>query len=118
LEQGRRQNKSSGIIIVAEGDDSGGAFKVAENIKKKFDHYDMRVTILGHTQRGGSPSAMDRVLASRLGNAAVAGLLNGKRDVMLGIVDKNIQETPFDKATKHHEKINPQLLELVEVLSI
>ncbi|MCI5056282.1 MAG: 6-phosphofructokinase [Flavobacteriales bacterium] len=118
LEQGRRQNKSSGIVIVAEGDDSGGAYEIAKKITDKFQQYDTRVTVLGHVQRGGSPTAMDRVLASRLGNAAVTALLAGKRDVMLGIVNKNIEETPFDKATKHHDKLNTQLIDLVEVLSI
>jgi len=82
--------KSSGIIIVAEGDDAGGAYKIAELVKKDYDHYDdIRVTVLGHIQRGGSPSAFDRNLASYLGIHAVKGLLNGETNVMVGIIHKS-----------------------------
>lgn len=117
LEIGRRKSKTSGIIIVAEGDDSGGAYVVSEEIKKKFPHFDVRVTILGHIQRGGSPSAYDRVLASRLGFGAVQALLEGKRNVMLGILNGNYAYTSFEKSLKHHQKINPYLLNLIEILS-
>ena len=117
LEIGRRKSKTSGIIIVAEGDDSGGAYVVSEEIKKKFPHFDVRVTILGHIQRGGSPSAYDRVLASRLGFGAVHALLEGKRNVMLGILSGNYAYTSFEKSLKHHQKINPYLLNLIEILS-
>ncbi len=118
LERGRRENKTSGIVIVAEGDDAGGAYKVAEKVKQQFKHYDVRVSILGHMQRGGSPSAMDRILASRLGHAAVAGLLNGRKNEMVGVINGKITYTPFEKAIKHHKSVNRNLLNLAEVLSI
>ncbi len=117
LEKGRK-DKASKIIIVAEGDDSGGAFKVAESIKAKFDNFDTRITVLGHIQRGGSPSCSDRVLASRLGFAAVEGLLEGKQASMVGILNKEIAYTPFENAVKHIEELNPNLLRMVEILSL
>ena len=112
-----KRHKSSLIIIVAEGDESGGAYEVAKKVKEQFNHYDTRVTVLGHVQRGGSPSAMDRVLASRLGWAAVNALVEGKKDVMVGIVNKEIEYTPFSQATKHHDKLNMDLLQLAELLA-
>lgn len=112
-----RKNKSSRIIIVAEGDNEGGLV-VAERIKENFPHYDVRVSILGHIQRGGKPSCMDRVLASRLGVAAVEGLLEGRRGEMAGLICGQIQFTPFDKAIKHINKINTQLTRIVEILSL
>ena len=118
LEKGRRANKTSGIIIIAEGDDTGGAYEVAKKIKEKFNYYDIRVSILGHMQRGGSPTAIDRVLASQLGFEAVNALLNAHKNKMVGMVDKQVVFTPFEKAIKHHDQLNPQLLHLVEVLSI
>jgi 6-phosphofructokinase 1 len=117
LEKGWRQNKTSAIIIVAEGDDGGGAYEVAEKVKEKFNKYDTRVSVLGHIQRGGAPSAFDRVSASRMGAAAVKGLLEGRTNEMAGIINRQIVYTPFSKATKHNQEINPQLLELVEILS-
>lgn len=112
-----RKSKSSKIIIVAEGDEAGGAFKVAEVLSKEFD-FDIRVSVLGHVQRGGSPSCADRVLASRLGFAAVEAIMEGKKGCMVGIVNKEITFTPFDKAVKHIEELNPQLIRMVEILSI
>lgn len=118
LEQGRRKSKTSGIVIVSEGDDAGGAFEVAKKVKEKFDFYDTRVVVLGHVQRGGSPSARDRVLASQLGNAAVDKLLAGEVNKMIGIVNNQLVLTPFTKAIKHTKSLNPSLLNLVEILSI
>lgn len=118
LEKGRK-DKSSKIILVAEGDDAGGAYKIAELLKNHFQSaFDTRVTILGHIQRGGSPSAMDRVLASRLGFAAVEGLLAGERSVMAGSLNGKIQFTSFEKATKHIQEANPELLRMTEILSL
>jgi len=117
LERGWQRNKSSAIVIVAEGDDAGGAYQVAEKVKEKFNRYDIRVTVLGHLQRGGSPSALDRILASRMGHGAVDALLAGRTSEMVGVVNHNITYTPFDKATKHHMEVSPYLLELVQVLS-
>lgn len=117
LEKGKR-HKSSKIIMVAEGDESGGAFKVAEKVKEKFPNYDIRISVLGHIQRGGSPTCMERVNASRMGYAAVEALMEGKKNVMIGIVDKKICYTPFEKAIKHIEELNPQLLKMMEILSL
>ena len=117
LESGTKNHKQSMIVMVAEGDDKGGAYQIAEEIKKQCPNYDTRVTILGHIQRGGSPSALDRVLASHLGNAAVNALMEGKTNLMVGVVNKKIEYTPFDKAIKHHQTINMDLLKLAEVLS-
>ncbi len=117
LEKGWKNHKSSAIIIVAEGDESGGAYELAKSVGSKFSHWETKVTVLGHIQRGGSPSAFDRVLASGLGNKAVVELLKGETNKMVGLHHKNFVLTPFSMATKHHNKINSQLLELVNVLS-
>lgn len=114
-----RKDKSSKIIIVAEGDESGGAYKVMETIKQKFGNtYDIRVSVLGHMQRGGSPTCMERVNASRMGHAAVKALLQGEKNVMIGIINNNVSQTPFKKAVKHIAEIKPDLKELSEILSI
>jgi 6-phosphofructokinase 1 len=114
----RRASKTSGIIIVAEGDEGGGAFEVARKVNEKFSGYSTRVTILGHVQRGGSPSCMDRVLASTLGFEAVNALLNNHSRVMVGQVNKKTVLTPFAKATKHHQEINQNMLEMARILSM
>lgn len=117
LEGNRNGRKSSMIVIVAEGDELGGAFEVAKKVKEKCPNYDPRVTVLGHIQRGGSPSAMDRVLASQLGNAAVNALIENKTNLMVGLINRKIAFTPFEKAIKHHQKLNTDLLNLAEILS-
>jgi len=119
LELGRK-DKASKIIIVAEGDEIGGAFNVGEVLKDRLPNYDIRVSVLGHIQRGGKPSCMDRVLASRLGVASVEGLLNGKSGVMAGLVNKEIVFTPLDHAIKHIDaaQVTPAWLKLVEILSL
>lgn len=116
--EGGRKSKSSKIIIVAEGDDVGGAFVIAEKVKKRLPDYDTRITILGHIQRGGSPTAMDRVNSSRMGFAAVEALMNGEKNSMIGIVDKNIKYTPFENAVKHIQELNPDLIRMVDILSL
>lgn len=119
LEYGRK-DKASKIIIVAEGDEMGGAFNVGEVLKKTFPNYDIRVSVLGHIQRGGKPSCMDRVLASRFGVAAVEGLMEGRSGDIVGQVNKEIVFTPFDHAIKHidAEEVSPVWLKLVEILSL
>lgn len=119
LEYGRK-DKASKIIIVAEGDDAGGAFNIGEVLKNKFPNYDIRVSVLGHIQRGGKPSCMDRVLASRFGVSAVEALLNGHCCVMVGQVNGEISYTPFDQAIKHldAEEGTEAWLKLVEILSL
>ncbi len=118
LENGRK-DKASKIIVVAEGDEMG-AFNVGEVLKKKFPNYDIRVSILGHIQRGGRPSCMDRVLASRLGVAAVEGLVSGHSAEMVGQVNRELVFTPFDHAIKHidAQEVSPAWLKLVEILSL
>lgn len=113
-----RKDKSSKIIIVAEGDDAGGGFEIAKIVKEKFPSIDTRVSILGHIQRGGSPSCMDRVLASRLGVAAVESLLEGRTSEMIGIVNGKIHFTPFSHAIKHNKDVNSELLKIVDILSL
>lgn len=117
LEEGWKRNKTSAIIIVAEGDEYGGAYDVARAVKEKFSNWETKVTVLGHIQRGGSPSAFDRVIASRMGNKAVEALLNGESNKMVGMLHSDLVLIPFEKATKHHNTINKHLLELVDVLS-
>jgi len=118
LDKDWKKNKTSGIIIVSEGDDSGGALEVQKEINEHFPSYETRVTILGHIQRGGSPTAMDRVLASRLGYAAIMTLKDGVSGVMIGQVDNEIELTSFEKSIKHHQNMNLELLDIARVLSI
>jgi 6-phosphofructokinase 1 len=117
LEKGWKRKKTSSIVIVAEGDDAGGAFAIAEKVKEKFTQYDTRVTVLGHIQRGGSPSCMDRLLAGKLGVGAVEGLLQGKKNVMVGQIHKDIVYTPFDQSIKHVTEVNKEFLRIAEILS-
>ena len=117
LEHGRK-DKTSRIIIAAEGDDAGGAFEIGRIITEKFPHYDTRVSILGHIQRGGKPTCMDRVLASRVGVAAVEGLRDGHRGEMVGVIHNEISFTPFDHAIKHTHEIKDNFLKIVEILSL
>lgn len=114
-----RNKKTSSIVIVAEGDKSGGVYKLAQHVTEKFDFYDVKVTILGHLQRGGSPSSFDRVLASRLGFAAVKELLNGKSSHMVGLRGNSVILTPLDEALNaSHFKLEDDLMEMISVLSI
>ena len=118
IRQGNSRKKSSNIIIVAEGDEGGGAFAIAESLKNDFKDYDIRVSILGHLQRGGSPSAIDRVNASRLGHAAVEALLDDQKSVMVGLVNNEITLVSFRKAVKLHKDVNRNLIELAKILSV
>lgn len=117
LEIGWKREKSSFIIIVAEGEEEGGAFEVARKVKEKFNYYETRVTVIGHLQRGGNPTCFDRVLASRLGVAAVEALLEGKRNEAVGLIKNEIVFTPFSKARKHNVDINEDLWRIAKVLS-
>lgn len=118
LEPGNSRKKSSSLIIVAEGDEGGGAFALAERVKNTFPDRDIRVSVLGHLQRGGSPSAIDRVNASRLGHAAVEALLDDQKSVMVGIMDNEITLVPFRRAVKLHKDVNRDLVELAKILSV
>lgn len=119
LEVGAATKKSSSIVIVSEGHKQGGAYDIAKRVKEKFNHYDTKVTILGHLQRGGSPSSFDRILGSRLGYAAVNELLKGNSEQMVGLRGNDIQLTSLDEAlTAHSFKLESDLLEMTKVLSI
>jgi 6-phosphofructokinase 1 len=117
LESGRK-DKASKIIMLAEGDDAGDAFEIGRQIKERFPNYDTRISVLGHIQRGGRPTCMDRVLASRVGVAAIEALRDGHRNEMIGLIHNEIAYTPFEHATKHNTDINPNFLKIVEILSI
>lgn len=108
--------KRSSLVVVAEGDDTGGAVKLAEKIKGDFTDYDTRVCILGHVQRGGSPSARDRVLASRLGAAAVDAALEGHSKVMVGVVNNAIKITPLKVTVSRKKDLNRNLIDLATLL--
>jgi len=117
LEDGFEKKKNSSIVIVAEGDDAGGAFTIAEEVKKRIRRKcDIKVTVLGHIQRGGRPTCLERVRASRIGLEAVNALIEGRNGEMVGIVNGEIVYTPLDQAIKHHQNINPKLLDLVNIL--
>jgi len=111
-----KAHKRSSLVVVAEGDETGGALKLAEKIKDDFSQYDMRVCILGHIQRGGNPTARDRVLSSRLGAAAVHALSEGHSGVMIGVVNKDIKLTPMKTVVSRKKEINHNLVELAKLL--
>ena len=118
LQAGEQSNKTSSIVIVAEGDPNGGAYEIAKRVKEKTDTYETRITVLGHLQRGGSPSCFDRVLASRLGVAAVEALRQGHNDVMAGVIDDKIELTPFEIAISTKSRINEDEVRIARILSI
>ncbi len=119
LKDGASRKKSSSIVIVSEGNKFGGAYDIAKSVKRKFTHYDTKVTILGHLQRGGSPSGFDRVLGARLGYAAVNAILAGESGKMVGLRGNQIALTSLEEAlTGHTYKLESDLLEMTEILSI
>ncbi|WP_207509261.1 6-phosphofructokinase [Telluribacter humicola] len=119
LRQGWLRSKASSIVVVAEGEEEGSAAEIADKIKSQIEEdIDMRVTTLGHTQRGGSPSAYDRILASRLGLGALEGLLAGQKNVMAGIINNELVYTPFEDTIRLPKPINEDLLRMVKILSI
>ncbi|MEX0894426.1 MAG: 6-phosphofructokinase [Balneolaceae bacterium] len=111
-----KEQRRSSLVVVAEGDETGGALKLADELKGDFQQYEIRVCILGHIQRGGNPSARDRVLASRLGSAAVRTALEGHNKVMVGIVNNAIKLTPLKMAWSKKKDINLDMLELSKLL--
>lgn len=110
--------KSSSIVVVAEGEELANIYDLAKATKEQFPNYDIRVTILGHIQRGGSPSCADRVLASNLGYGAVVGLMEGKNKVMVGMQSNKIVYTPIEEAIKKHNEIDKDLLKIAEILAM
>lgn len=119
LERSRKSGKTSSIVVVAEGEKTGkNIFDLAAYIENNLINYEVRVTVLGHIQRGGPPSCYDRVLASRLGVGAVDSLLDGKTDVMMGIVHNEIICVPFAKITKDPREIDDELMRVADIVSI
>jgi len=119
LKDGQSNKKSSSIVIVAEGDKNGGVYDIAKAVQKEVKNYDIKVTILGHLQRGGSPSSFDRVLGSRLGFAAVNAIIAGHSQKMVGLRANHIQLTTLEEALTEHEfKLEEDLLQMVDVLAI
>ncbi len=116
LEEGRRRGKTSSIIVVAEGDEAGNAFEIGNKIKKKIG-YEIRVVVLGHLQRGGSPVALDRILATRLGSAAVDFLMKGERGKMVGLVSDKIKLFPLEYAWKKKKEIDLSFYHLSQILA-
>lgn len=118
INYGFQKRKNSSIVLVAESPITGGAMGLAERVRKEFPQYDTRVTILGHLQRGGSPTAQDRILASRMGAAAIDALLEDQRNVMIGDDDEKMIYVPFSKAIRKDKPIDRDLLETMRKLSI
>ena len=118
IQNGFRKSKNSSIVLVAESPVTGGAMGLAERVKNEYPGYDVRVSILGHLQRGGSPTAFDRIIASRMGAAAIDALMEDQRNVMIGIKNDEIVYVPFSKAIKNDKPINRDLLETLRRLSI
>jgi len=118
IQNGFRKSKNSSIVLVAESPVTGGAMGLAKRVEQEYPAYDVRVSILGHLQRGGSPTAYDRILASRMGAAAIDAFLDDQRNVMIGIKNDEIVYVPFSKAIKNDKPINRTLLETLRRLSI
>lgn len=116
ISNGFRKSKNSSIVIVAEG--GGGAQAMADRIHQQYPDYDIRVSILGHLQRGGSPTAYDRILASRMGVAAIEALLDEQRSIMIGVVNDEIVHIPFSKAIKDDKQVNLEKVNVLQILSI
>lgn len=118
IKNGFRKSKSSSIVLVAESEITGGAIHYAERVKNEYPQYDVRVTILGHLQRGGKPTAHDRIIASRMGVASIQALMEGQRNVMIGIENDQIVYVPFTKAIKNDKPIDRELVNVLHELSI
>ena len=118
LKKSAKRNKPFGIIIVAEGSKEGGAAAVAKQVQERIENYDTKVTVIGHLQRGGSPTCIDRVLASRLGYEAVNALLAGRSNEMVGILDNNVSYTSFEDAITKEKKINESLMQMAQILAL
>jgi 6-phosphofructokinase 1 len=118
LKHDMRHNKTSGIVIVSEGDDAGGAYEIARQVKERLPEIDARVTILGHVQRGGAPTVMDRVRASWMGFDAVKSLVGGETGIMIGIVHNTITHTPFQDAIYKKKDFQYGGLELARILAL
>ena len=117
IKTGFRKSKNSSIVLVAESEVTGGAMGVAERVKNEYPQFDVRVSILGHLQRGGIPSPQDRIIATRMGVAAIEALLEDQRNVMIGIQNEKMVHVPFAKAIKKDKPLDPYLLYVLEIVS-
>jgi len=117
IARGFRKSKNSSIVLVTENEETGGAMGIAQKVSKDHPEFDCRVTILGHLQRGGSPTAYDRILASRMGAAAIDALLDDQRSVMTGIMNNDIVYVPLNKAIKSEKPVNTALMDVLTILS-
>lgn len=119
LKRSKQSGKSSSIVVVAEGDKIGkNVFELKDYVEQHMSHYDVRVSVLGHIQRGGSPSCFDRVLASRMGVKAVESLLEGKTNFMVGLLNNTMELTPLKQAIKGKSNINLELLRVSDIMTI
>ncbi len=118
LGAGEKSNKKSNLVVVAEGSKIGDAHTLAKMVAERTSYYDIKVTVLGHLQRGGAPTYFDRVLASKMGVAAVEGLREGKNDVMVGIKDNKIVYNSFDTIMSKHHEIDSESIRLAKILSV
>ncbi len=119
LKHSEKSGKSSSIVVVAEGDKTGkNVFELATYVEQNLPYYEVRVSVLGHMQRGGSPSCFDRVLASRMGVHAIESLREGKSKVMVGVMNDKMELTPLEEAIKGKSEINKDLLRVTDILSI
>ncbi len=118
LKKGAKRKKLFSLVIVAEGNKNGDATEIARKIKEKFDYYDIKVAIIGHLQRGGSPTCLDRVLASRLGFAAVEALIKGEKNIMVGIVNNKVKYTTFNDAVNKEKSMDRDLLQMTYILGL
>lgn len=119
LKKSKVAGKSSSIVVIAEGDKTGkNVFELKDYVESNFPEYDVRVSVLGHMQRGGAPSCFDRVLASRLGVKAVETILEGKTNYMAGLLNDKIVLTPLEQAIKGHTEIDKELLRVSDIMSI
>lgn len=119
LKRSKRSGKSSSIVVIAEGDKIGkNVFELANYVEENLKQYEVRVSVLGHMQRGGAPSCFDRVLASRLGVKAVELLLDGKSNLMVGLIDNKVETTDLELAVKGHHAINKELIRVSDMMSI
>jgi 6-phosphofructokinase 1 len=118
LDETARSNKKSSLVVVAEGGKSGSAIDIAQQVKERYSYYDTKVTILGHLQRGGAPTYFDRVLASRMGVAAIEGLLDGKVDVMVGIRNGSMVYNTFEETVLADKEIEAEALRIAKILAI
>ena len=118
LKKGAKRKRLFSLVIVAEGDKAGGAIAVADAVQEQFDSYEVKVSIIGHLQRGGSPTAVDRILASRLGFSAVESLLDGKSGVMIGIRNRRIVHVPFHEAIEKVKSPDKELIRMAQILAL